>query len=456
VGITLSTEQERAVTTALNWWRNRRVDQPVFRLFGYAGTGKSTVLETLIRRLGLTQEDVLFMAPTGKAASVMTRKGVPALTIHKTFYRLTGEDDTVYLSLMREAESISEKLANPAEPNAAAYRRRLVAVEDELRSPSSRAQPQFVFLGSNPVGRKQLLVIDEASMVQNDWFADLQSLGLPLILLGDDGQLPAVEGPDEKPSMVTSVEPDVRLTTVHRQDGESSILSIATAARNRQLLAFECRDDGVEYADGRGCRTPEEIERRIQASHGYSVDFGYFDQIIVGRHKTRHAFNDHMRQKFGITSALPVGGNGEKIVVTRNFEADDGTYLANGTEITVRHDAKRSGGIYPWGASKPIDHPVTVTGIDGKPVCIEGVGLWRYPFEDPLDQDYRRKGAEEKYALRCMQAQWAFAITAHKAQGSEWDKVCVIDESWAFKENAHRWRYTAYTRARKHLLVIQI
>lgn len=450
MSITLSTEQERAVTTAMDWWRNRRVDQPVFRLFGYAGTGKSTVLETLIRRLGLAQDDVLFMAPTGKAASVMTRKGVPALTIHKTFYRLTGEDDAVYLSLTREAESICEKLANPTEPNAAAYRRRLVAVEAELRSPSSRAQPQFVFLGSTPVGRRQLLVIDEASMVRNDWFADLQSLGLPLILLGDDGQLPAVEGPRAKPSMVTSVEPDVRLTTIHRQDGESSILSLATAARNREPLAFGFADDGVEYADGSGCRTPEDIERRIVG------DLGYFDQIIVGTNAMRNAVNDHMRRKLSIRSALPLGGDGEKLIVTRNFEADDGTYLANGAEISVRHDARRRGDIYPWGASAPIDHPVTVTGIDGEPARVEGVGLWKYPFEDPREQDYRRKAAEKKYAMRCMQAQWGFAITAHKAQGSEWDKVCVIDESWAFKEDAHRWRYTAYTRARKHLLVIQI
>lgn len=447
--IVLSKEQSAAVAKAKDWYLNHRLEQPVFRLFGYAGTGKSTVLETLIRRLGLTQDDVLFMAPTGRAASVMTAKGVKARTIHKTFYRNVGEDDTLYNALLDEAESIRAKLTDPSEPDAEAYRRRLAFIEAELRNPSSRPKPKYVFLGTTPVENKRLLVIDEASMTRNDYFDDITSLGLPLVLVGDDGQLPAVEEAGAEPSRVTSVEPDVRLTTVVRQDEASYILSLAMLARNREPYEFWASEDGVAYADGRGCRTIEAICDKVD------VDLTYFDKIVCGTHKLRHQINDHMKRIKGVDYVLPTGGTGEKLIVLRNFEVGD-VYLANGSEIEVQSDTRRRGEIFPYGSSTPIDWPVSITSIDGKKTQLDGVSLWRYPFEDPYEEDYARRNGERKHALQCVQASWAWAITAHKAQGSEWDSVCVLDEGHKFRENAARWRYTAFTRARKHLLVIQL
>ena len=241
----LSEEQLSAVAKAKDWYQNHRFERPVFRLFGYAGTGKSTVLSKVIAELGLVDDDVLYMAPTGKAASVLFSKGKPAQTIHRTFYRVTGEDSAAYDALVDEMEAIKTRLGNPNEPDRAAYLRRLKAVEEELKHPRSRPKPEFVFLGSAVVGDKRLLVVDEASMMQNSNYDDLTSLGLPLLLIGDDGQLPAVEEGSGRrvESRATGGVPDVRLEKVMRQDDKSHILRLAARFRDDGRAAFADSDD---------------------------------------------------------------------------------------------------------------------------------------------------------------------------------------------------------------------
>jgi len=94
---TPSIQQEAAIRAIVDWFQNRAYLQQVFRLFGFAGSGKSTILAHVIAALGLTTEPgegasanrVLFAAFTGKAALVMTRKGTPASTIHSLIYRVS-------------------------------------------------------------------------------------------------------------------------------------------------------------------------------------------------------------------------------------------------------------------------------------------------------------------------------------------------------------------------------
>jgi exodeoxyribonuclease-5 len=465
MGIILSTEQQAAVAKAKHWYQNRRFDQPVFRLFGYAGTGKSTVLSTVIRELGLVDDDVLYMAPTGKAATVLLGKGIPAQTIHRTFYRVTGEDSAAYDALVDEQEAIKARLENPDEPDAAAYRRRLNAVEEEMRNPRSRPQPEFVFLGSAVVGGKRLLVVDEASMMQNLNYEDLCSLGLPLMLIGDDGQLPAVEkknGHQVLP-LVTSEEPDVRLETPMRQGADSHILGIASRLRSEGRAAFldsasrefdpDCINGRVEYADARRCRTIKEACTLVGMENILR-----FDQVVCGTNKLRHRLNGYMKQVAGIGHVLPVGATNEKLIVRQNFYGDD-VFIANGSEIRINADRRRQGDIYIGGAGEPIDWPVSITGVDGRDVQIDDISLWRWPFEDPLGADRERWNREEKSARRCVHAAWAWAITVHNAQGSEWDNVLVFDDSDWFPPDPdfrRRLLYTAATRARQNLLIIKV
>ena len=83
-----SETQATAIAQVVDWFENRTKDQQVFRVFGYAGTGKTTITRSAIAELGL-DGGVLYAAFTGKAALVMTRKGTPAQTIHSLIYRVS-------------------------------------------------------------------------------------------------------------------------------------------------------------------------------------------------------------------------------------------------------------------------------------------------------------------------------------------------------------------------------
>ncbi|MBA1345967.1 AAA family ATPase [Rhizobium sp. WYCCWR 11146] len=454
--IVLSMDQKAAIAKAKAWFVKGRETQQVFRLFGYAGTGKSTVQQALLQELNVDPSEVLFLAPTGKAASVLISKGHDAKTIHKALYTQTGEDDSVYEALEREALSIRAKLTAISLENRSAYLRRLAAVEAQMNDSSSRPKPQFSFRGTTAIGSGvKIVIIDECSMIRNDTYSDLLSLELPIMLVGDPGQLPAVEGSNPPPSLVTDThEADVMLENVVRQHGNSSILELATIVRRGEIPEFgESKRDGehVVYKDARGCRG--NIEKIFEKA---GVEYPeYFDQIICGRNVTRFAINDYMKRRHGIRHIFPVGERVEKLIVYRNIFIDE-HFIANGAEIRVEEDRTREGEIKPYSRDdRSIDHPVTITSLDGKPVRIGGASLWKLPFEGHAEFEARER-VEKNAAAPLVYAQWSWAITAHKSQGSEWGRVCVFDESDVFRDHRSRWLYSAVTRSSRDLLMIKV
>ena len=169
-----SAEQDQALI-AVSAWLKQGYPQ-VFRLFGYAGTGKTTLARHLAEHV---DGDVLFAAFTGKAALVLRSHGAKkASTIHSLIYRPRGEE----------------------------------LVEDEDTGKSSMA-PLFTLNRQSPVAKAALIVIDECSMVDETLGRDLMSFGTPILVLGDPGQLPPVSGG----GFFTDHEPDVLLETIHRQ-----------------------------------------------------------------------------------------------------------------------------------------------------------------------------------------------------------------------------------------------
>lgn len=150
-----SPEQDKALTEVSSWLNKGR--SPIFRLFGYAGTGKTT----LARYFAETVDgDVQFAAFTGKAAQVLRSKGATnARTIHSLIYRPRGEEE----------------------------------VADETTGKTSIA-PTFSLNRQSPVAQAKLIVIDECSMVDEQLGRDLMSFGTPILVLGDPGQLPPISG----------------------------------------------------------------------------------------------------------------------------------------------------------------------------------------------------------------------------------------------------------------------
>ncbi|PII38702.1 hypothetical protein T190_17210 [Sinorhizobium meliloti CCBAU 01290] len=270
---------------------------------------------------------------------MLIRKGHDAQTIHRALYSQTGEDDSVYEALEREAVSIRAKLKLNSLENREAYLRRLETVESLMQDSSSRPKPRFSFKGTTAIDSGvKIIIIDECSMVTNEIYNDLVSLELPIMLVGDPGQLPPVDDSNSKePSLVTDVpNPDVMLDKVVRQKGGSTILELATMVRNGEIFGFgEAEVDHVVYADGRGCRG--NIDRICDK---LDVDLSYFDQVICGKNATRAAINEYMKRKFGILHTLPVGVDAEKIIVLRNTFIGD-QFIANGAEIRVEQDGSR-------------------------------------------------------------------------------------------------------------------
>ena len=171
--------QQEAALAAVSAWLKRGEPQ-VFRLFGYAGTGKTTLAKQLSADI---DGDVIFAAFTGKAALVLRAKGCrEARTIHSTIYRL------------RESEA------------------------DE---------PTFVLNRDSSAARAALIVIDECSMVDEELGRDLLSFGRPVLVLGDPAQLPPVKGG----GFFTEAEPDIMLTEVHRQAADNPIIRLSMLAR---------------------------------------------------------------------------------------------------------------------------------------------------------------------------------------------------------------------------------
>jgi ATP-dependent exoDNAse (exonuclease V) alpha subunit len=176
--------QQDAALAAVSRWLKAGEPQ-VFRLFGYAGTGKTT----LARHIAESADGgVAFAAYTGKAAHVMRAKGcVGAGTIHSLIYRSRGEDEN---------------------------------------------GPTFVLNNDSEAGKVGLVIIDECSMVDEAVGVDLLSFGKPILVLGDPAQLPPIAGG----GYFTSAEPDVMLTEVHRQAANDPIIAMSMTVREGRVL----------------------------------------------------------------------------------------------------------------------------------------------------------------------------------------------------------------------------
>jgi len=371
---TWSPQQDSALTAVSRWLKAGSGAPQVFRLFGYAGTGKSTLAREFAADCA---GEVLFGAFTGKAAHVMHRKGCSgARTIHSLIYTVNDGDQ------MQE-------------------------------------EPSFIRNPDSPVKDAALVIIDECSMVDEALGRDLLSFGAPILVLGDPAQLPPVRGA----GFFTEARPDVMLTEVHRQAVESPIITLATKVRMGERL--QLGEFGEARVITRADVTPEAV---LGA-----------DQVLVGLNKTRTAYNARIRTLKGISAALPTPG--EKLVCLRNAKEKR---LLNGSLWTVVDTKKQTSRTKALGVTKlkiaPDDDGAQERHVD---VTVKNE-FWS-GHEGELEwQD--KKGTEEF----C----FGYALTCHKAQGSQWDEVIVFDEASTFREDAQRWRYTAITRAAERLTIV--
>lgn len=283
-------------------------------------------------------------------------------------------------------------------------------------------RPSFGIREDSPLRTSPGIVLDECSMIGDELGNDVLSFGKKVLVLGDPAQLPPIEGA----GFFTRREPDAMLYEVHRQARDSGILDLATFVREGGDLFQRVgwRRDDCEVVSRERSEVAELMRRMVEA-----------DQVIVGRNDTRHRMNARYRQLCRISDDLPVAG--EKVICLRN-ERKAG--LFNGSMWVVRSSARTGPGT--------ID--LEIETLDGISPGVLTSRTWIHHFlgreADLALMGPARTGFQE--------FDFAYFITAHKAQGSQWDDVVLYDESRIFRSDRNKWLYTGITRAAKRLLVV--
>jgi exodeoxyribonuclease V len=416
-GIRRSEDQCTAVARIAHWYRHEARHQPVFHVGGYAGTGKSTVVGYAINELGLPCNKVVYCAFTMKAALILRRNGLPATTIHKLIYVPVEPSAFAYQRAREELAALREQC--PEDMPRQLWLRRIRDLEQQL---SNIRSLKFVLNDQSKLREAALCVVDECSMVGQDLADDLLAFGRPTLVVGDPGQLPPVKG-GRSPFACTK--PDVLLTQIHRQGLESPIIRLATMARSGEHFPFG--HYGSTVAKLRyGKRPADEL---LEAS-----------QVIVGKHVTRFRLNNEMRLAAGFAAPLPEG-RGEKLIGMKNNYS---LGLYNGQFLQARN----------VGASDDVSFEAEILTEDGDE--IEQTWIYRGYFDDHIAFDKGREDRDFFTRRGLAECDWGYAITCHKAQGSGFENVVVVDDGFGHWNRRLRaqWVYTAITRASDVLTIL--
>ena len=424
--VALSDTQARAIAAIRDWYRTRRDHQQVFRLFGYAGTGKTTITELAMEALGLEPMTpgglggVIFAAFTGKACYVMARKGTPAQTIHSLIYRVSEATPEEIERVTTDLAALRRDLPRmgPAERQFALT---LIAqLEQRLQDIH---EPRYLLNEQSILRDADLLVLDEVSMVGAEMAHDLLAFGKPILVIGDPGQLPPVK---DTGFFIQAV-PDVMLTEIHRQAGDSAILRLATMAREGLPIPHGAYDAHVWKMS------------RHDVGPAQMLQGG---QVICGKNATRRWLNTAMKRAAGFTADYPSGA-GEKIICLKNRH-DLG--LVNGMFLTltdVRQDPRDT---FAFSAAVETEDGTSIAGRQN---------FWRGEYADHVALDPERSRRERQVRRGLIETTWGYAITCHKAQGDQYPTVVVVDDGYGHSAiDRNRWLYTAITRAEWGLVIL--
>ena len=391
----LTEKQEKGLETILTRYN---LGLKYTTISGYAGTGKSTLVKFAIAALGVREDRVAYATFTGKAAEVLRKKGnVGACTLHKLLY---------------------DHFPKPG--------------GGFIRKPKTSLDCDVV-------------VVDEVSMAPKSMIDMLLSHRVYVIFLGDPFQLPQINK-DESHDILENAH--IFLDEVMRQAAESEIIQISMKIRNGEPIDFM---KGKEVI----------IIPKSELVEGHLT---WADQILCGTNATRENINRQMREIYGF-SGLPQ--DGEKMICLRNYWddcADNGDALVNGTTGILRNPFETFRMIPNY---IPIDnHRMDV--VQGDFVTSDGSTFNSVEMDKKLLIDGVKCITDGKILFRLGKLKnkigdivprefaFGYAITTHKAQGSEWDKVLVIEEKFPFSKEEHaRWLYTAVTRASEKLVLVR-
>src|SRR5690606_30346861 len=259
-------------------------------------------------------------------------------------------------------------------------------------------------------------IIDECSMVDEALGRDLMSFGTPILVLGDPGQLPPISGG----GFFTDHEPDFLLTEIHRQACDNPIIQLALDVREGREFSFG------DHGDARVISRNEVTSDLVTSA----------DQVLVGTNRTRRRYNQRLRELKGFDALYPQAG--DKLVCLRN---DPAKGLLNGSLWKVMTSSRET--------VKPGINLLVSPEDDDPDRGVAKIKLLKAAFDEPDGEiPWQTKKRYDDF-------DYGYALTVHKAQGSQWNEVVLFDESFAFRDTRSRWLYTAITRAAERLTIVR-
>ena len=394
----LNEKQKNGLTLALQRYKNK---EKYTVIAGYAGAGKSTLVRFIIEELktyGVKETDVCFACFTGKAAQVLLKKGNKnVITLHKLLYKSIPKESGGFV-----------RIPNPSIPY-------------------------------------KIVVVDEVSMAPKTLMDLLFKHNVYVICLGDPFQLPPV---DKKEDNHLLDAPHIFLDEIMRQAQESEIIQLSMAIReNRPIEVFQ----GKEV----------QILNKEELNTGMLT---WADQILVATNATRVSINTQMRKLLNFGEQPQ---DGDKIICLRNYWdcfSDNEEPLVNGT-IGILKDSFLTKRYLPR-IVKSTDGLSHIDLIMGDFISDSGMYFHSLEMDKKMIDTgefsldwktvYQLNRNPKTRDIPPFEFTYGYAITCHKAQGSEWDKVLVIEEKFPFDKIEHaRWLYTAVTRSSEKLVLVR-
>lgn len=360
---------------------------------GFAGTGKSTLVRFVIEALDIPDEYIRYVAFTGKASEVLRKKGNPnAITAHKLLYQARQKKDGTYFF-----------------------------------------EPRRVL-----EGLPRIIVVDEISMLPKDMWNQLCTYPVYILALGDPFQLPPVLASQENHVLD---HPHIFLDEIMRQAAENDIIQVSMKIRNQEKLKPYQGKDVQIFKNEDLC----------------SGMLEWADQILTATNLQRHSINLNMKNG----SNIPI--EEDKVICLQNkwdLLSEQENPIVNGTigyleNLRLKEYSYRTKSFW-------IPH-IQVLKADMH--TDDGDVYYNIPIDyKALLTGEKALTAKQEYAVRNtkydnpplpVEFNYGHAITVHRAQGSEWNKVLVLEENFPFDKVEHaRWLYTAITRASEKATLI--
>ena len=365
---------------------------------GYAGSGKSTLVHFIIEALssyGVNPEnDVCFATFTGKAAQVLLKKGNKNVsTLHKLLYESIPKPDGTF-----------------------------------FRKPKTEID-------------YKIIVVDEVSMAPAELMNLLFWHDVYVIALGDPFQLPPV---DKNQDNGLLNHPDIFLDEIMRQALDSDIIRLSMTIRHQEPIEYTKGNDVI-------------VMPKKDLNTGI---LKWADQILVGTNATRIAINNQMRVLLGRSDKPePM----DKVICLRNYWEQFATNddpLVNGTIGYIDNVYETYNRIPNWAGGQS----VKVLRADFTSDSGAKFGQLQMDEKEILTGErcldyktiYKLSGNWRTKNLIPLEFTYGYAITGHKSQGSQWDKVLVLEERFPFEKEEHaRWLYTCCTRASERLVLVR-